>query len=239
MTALAAPLALRLEDPDSERVRRSHDEKIRELQDAAGEDIAGRWIGTREIKVSGFYTPTAGCNSVRVRMTGPGGAGGTATGAASGVAAGAGGSSGVYLEIIINGTTPIVGGAVSIAAGAPTTVMINGLTYVAEPGTNGAGMTSTASTTATWPGNMIAGSSPAIVTTWTPGAPGLAITGATALAGSGASGPLGNGGVTLQGPVVGSSAGGFGAGGAGGVSTTVTTPGGAGSPGVVIIDEYA
>lgn len=235
---LRAPLKLKLADESAERVRASHDEKIRELQLAAGKTVGGRWLGTQVITASGFYSPTAGCTSARVRMTGPGGAGGTATGAASGAAAAAGGSSGVYLELSINSTTPVIGGAVSIAAGSATTLVVNGVTHSAAPGNPGAGMTAQTGTTFSLPGGMAGGSSAANVTTWTPGSPGILIAGAAAIAGNGASGPLGSGGLAPDVPAAGGAASGYGAGGAGAVCTTSSKAGGAGSPGVVIIDEY-
>jgi len=77
--------------------------------------LTGRLIGVQRITATGTYTPTAGTNSVIVRLVGGGGGGGgvAATGASTGAAA-AGGGSGAYAEVRL--TSAFSGVTVTIGA---------------------------------------------------------------------------------------------------------------------------
>ncbi|WP_144025178.1 hypothetical protein [Burkholderia sp. HI2500] len=106
---------------------------------------AGRLLAIRSLS-NGTYTPTAGANTVLVRMQGPGGAGGgtAATGAGQSAAAGGGGA-GAYVEALfaasaLNGLTVSLGTAgagVSAAAGGAGTAATFGSAISAPGGTGG------------------------------------------------------------------------------------------------------
>jgi hypothetical protein len=70
------------------------------------------------------------------------------------------------------------------------------------------------------------------------GSNGFVIGGGTWMSGNGGSSPFGGGGLGTGGEVNGEAAKGFGAGGAGGAAQFLATPGGFGSDGTIIIDEF-
>lgn len=219
--------------------------------DPAGSPTTGYiYVGTQRFTASGTYTPTPNTRVVRVRMTGGGGGGG---GAQGGNACGGGGASGVYWEKVINPAAAITGGAVTIGAagaagstgggnggtGGDTSVVIQTVTYTAKGGLGGTGMLTPAGTFAALGGQVQAGSSAGDVVLQGTGSPSTFINGSFYYAGNGGSNPLGGGGGT--GALTTSAAGkvgtGFGAGGGGGQGAAQA--GGAGTAGVVIIEEYA
>lgn len=203
------------------------------------------------------YVPTPGTTRVEVMMAGGGGAGGGSLGQVSGVSVGGGGGAGAALDFFIDsGGVPITGGPVIIGAGGVgalgaaggaggfTTVTINGTVYSAAPG-NGGGtaasdsFTPTAATVAG--GNTLNLSSVVDVVSGECGTPGVAVSLARGQGGTGAGGEFGIGGdgTDVLGGLDGGTASGFGAGGGGSGSTTTSQTGGAGAPGIVIIDEFA
>jgi hypothetical protein len=219
-----------------------------------GSTQARVYIGQQVFTSSGTYTPTTGTKAVRVRMVGGGGGGGGAGGGASARCAGGGGSSGVYWEKWIAPGASITGGAVTIGSGGAggtsgggtggngddTSVVIQATTYTAKGGTGNTGLASSgdAYTYAVGPQtgstagyDFIAGS---------PGTAGMCQAGGTlVVAGVGGSNPFGIGGATPS-DSVGTAGVGYGAGGGGGNHNgTTDRAGGAGTAGLVIIDEYA
>jgi hypothetical protein len=227
--------------------------------DSAGAMTTGNGttrLGRQVFTASGTYTPTAGTRAVLVRMVGGGGGGGGSArfpGAAPyNTTRGAGGASGVYVEKWIINDTPLGGGEVTIGAGGaagssaggnggdggPTEVTIGGTTYIAPGGPGGAGDTN--------------GDAPVAGGVANPGFTALGVDlcvcqdGEDSGNGSGDGGgtPFGAGG---RGSYRSSSTGGrtgygYGAGGGGGFTyhtDGLAQNGGAGLPGVVIIDEFA
>lgn len=228
--------------------------------DSAGTMTTGDGVtrlGRQVFRASGTYTPTAGTRAVLLRMVGGGGGGG-GSGRYPGVSPynttkGAGGASGVYIEKWISNDTPLGGGAITIGAGGaggastggngadgqPTSAVIGGTTYLAPGGPGGGGDPNGTSVSAL--GGVA-----------NPGFTALGVdlcvcedgedTGAGS--GSGGSTPIGMGG---RGSNRSSSTGGrmgYGWGAGGGGSLTYHTDGlaqngGAGQPGIVIIDEFA
>lgn len=214
----------------------------------------GRLLKRSVFTSSGTFTALSSTTKIRAILVGGGGAGGGAQATNSGqLAVGSGGASGAYTEI--EATSGFAGGiTVTVGAGgAPAS------------GTNGGnGGQSSLGTLATAPGggggpqglvtatgfNFSQSSSPAVpgvvgTVTYSLTLGGTATAGGSALngavlSGSGAGGYLGQGGSTptVSGPGV--NATGYGAGGSGAASgsSVAARVGGAGSSGLVIIEEY-
>lgn len=210
------------------------------------------YIKRQVFTANGTYTPSTGCKAVRIKLVGGGGGGGGAGGGSTVRSAGGGGSSGAYLEHWIEPGTDITGGAVTIGAagtagastgtaggnGGDTSVVVQAVTYTAKGGTGGAGCTT--STNYTLSVNPQAGSTATDIVSGGAGTAGIANSGGAILvAGNGGSNPLGYGGVTAT-SSAGSAGTGYGAGGSGGHHAgTTDVAGGAGTAGIVIIEEYA
>lgn len=213
---------------------------------------AGAYIGRQMFAANGVYTPTPGATRARVRMVGGGGGGGGVIGAGpTMVAVSGGGASGRYLELNI-ASVPLTGGAVVVGGagagglaganggdGGDTTILINGTTYTAKGGGGGKAAPAAAASLGGG-GTVLAGSSAGDAISGSHGAFGWGTEtgGAAAFGGNGGSNPLGGGG--HGGANVDGSAGvGFGAGG-GGTSNTLAANnlGGAGTAGVVYVDEW-
>lgn len=204
------------------------------------------------------YTPTTGTNSIWVRMVGGGGGGGGAGGGVgSGSAAGGGGSSGTYGETWVTGV-PILGGAGSVTIGAGgaggaagvnghagtlTKLVVNGtLTVTVNGGRGGSAMSlNTAAVITTAASASINAGSNTDVIMGTPGGSGLLLSTTSGVSGAGGSSPLGGGGASkvVAAPSAGEDAVGFGGGGSGGTAHAGGNAGGAGSPGVIIVHEFA
>lgn len=208
----------------------------------------GVLINVQRFTSSGTYTPTAGTNSVIVEIQGGGGAGGGAPSTSTGqFSAGLGGGAGGYIKHRMtsgfSGATVTVGsggvGASGAVGGNGGSSSFSGVT--AGGGTGGgviaAGTVGNAGATA---GGTAAGGSilnvsgnPGGFTSFSqPNNIGIPSNGATSVLGSG-------GGGTFS--ATGGAAAGFGGGGGGNLNTAsqAAMAGGAGSPGIVIVWEYA
>ncbi len=210
-------------------------------------------LGRQVFTSGGTYTPTAGCNRVRLRMVGGGGGGGgVANSSAAQAAVGGGGASGAWFEKWIDPGAPIVGGAVTIGAagtagsagaggtGGDSSVVINSTTYTAKGGLGGAqGSSGTGSSVAG--GNIQGGSTAGDVNGQDAGCPGTVTSGSVAAAGQGGVSPYGGVGVAPVAQGAGVAGNGNGSGGSGGCSINAggAAAGGAGTAGLVIIEEYA
>jgi hypothetical protein len=221
----------------------------------------GGYLGRQVFEASGTYVPTPGTTKIVVRMVGAGGGGGGVANTAGNRAMGAGGASGVFLDFEVeNGGKPIAGGAVVVFAGGPgvvggngldgnnTSITINGTTYTAKGGRGADPGTPTAPTTTaqmagvTWPyGGSTSGTG--ISQAAQAGRESLMIPTGAMLGGQGGSCPLGTGGqngLIFGADSNGQDGAGYGAGGGGAsAETAVSKAGGAGAPGVVLIDEFA
>lgn len=212
--------------------------------------MTGRFLGRQIFTASGTYLPAAGTRYIRVRMTGGGGGGGGAVGGAN-AAIGAGGASGFYLELVVDGVT--VGGAVTVGGGGSgggtgggngtdggaTSIAIDSSVFTAPGGDGGDGQPVSA-LSGIAQGGSDAPISPAgvDVVMQMPGEAGVLISG-TGATGAGGSGPFGGGGFSFHGtPSDGNTGSGYGGGGSGALATAVGKSGGAGSPGLVIVEEY-
>lgn len=190
-------------------------------------------------------------NTIIARMLAGGGQGGGSP-ATTGVE-GAGGGAGSYAEwkVAVSPNTSYVcavgaGGSTSGTnatgqTGGITTLAVGGTTATCNGGVGGPVGTSIAVPVLGGAGGAISTNATLVI----PGASGFPpmCTG-TALnnaSGAGACSQLGNGGAAKVNAAntTGSAAGGYGAGGGGSVSTGTAQAGGAGSPGIIIIDEYS
>jgi hypothetical protein len=210
----------------------------------------GRFLGVQQFLVSGTYTPTPGTARAIVSALGGGGAGGGASAtAAGGVSLGGPGGSGAFGRGLYNITGTVVitigagGAGVSSAPGNPGGTTSFGAVLTAPGGPGGSFVTAIAA-------NVVA------ITTVSAALP----TGANMLAAGGGSGSAsigltsgagagGGGGASVVGPgaagqsvnSVGNPAGSLGGGGGGcvniGAGTNALT-GGAGLPGLIIVEEY-
>lgn len=260
---LTAPVIVRFDDEQMERQRRNHEARITELAKVVSDitknetsevpttTAPGRWLGRQILnKTSGAYTSTPGTHTRLVRQIGGGGGGGGALGAID--ASGGSGNSGWALEyrIIgegINGTYTIgAGGAAGTAAptaggaGGDTTFVINGKTYIAKGGTGGGGGTNI-NATAPLPA---AGSTqpPDVDYVWYgPAASGgQSATAQVVSGGGGGAAPFGGGGPPSNaGPGSGQAGFGFGSGASGAAVNGFSSPGAAGTAGIIVVDEYS
>lgn|SRR5574341_1271855 len=210
-----------------------------------GASIPGRLLRTTIYTANDTWTLQADVSYVEVEGVGGGGGGGTGTGGASQAGAGGGGAAGAYfrkkiLRVVLNATEAItigVGGP-SATAGSATSFGAHASAGGGDKGANqaaGAGLSTVdfgTGGTATGGDLNLRGSN---------GGYGLRLSGTVARAGSGANGYMGCGGaIGDQVAGAGLDAQGKGAGGAGGLAlTAVTNPGGSGSPGILIVREYA
>ena len=149
------------------------------------------------------------------------------------------------------GAAGLGGAAGSIADGqdgGDTTIVVNGHTWTAKGGKHSAGTASSAPPYLTNGGDTQSGSDEftSIAAGLSqgsgglPGAPGIALDVNNTIGGNGGSNPLGVGGLGKNGSA-GSLAGGYGGGGGGTANTagsTTSHSGGAGTGGLIIIDEY-
>lgn len=225
-------------------------------------DGTGRLINAQTFTASGTYTPTAGTKFVIAEVLGGGGGGGSnAATPSAGAAAGAGGASGAYAVCKHTPTGPVsivigAGGAggVSTAAGADgSTGGTSSYGAVSAPGGRG-GPRGVAFNTFPTGGNVATGSSGVtgsviVGTPGTGGSYGILYSDSNATGGGGANSIYGAGGIAItinsggSGTTQGADASGYGSGGGGAVSvhtaTAASSRGGNGTPGIVIIWEYA
>jgi len=225
--------------------------------------VGGVLIG-RQTLLTGTvtYTPTAGTQSIIIRMVAGGGGGGGATGATTPTASvGGGGGSGSYAEKRFAGIAGAASYTVAIGAG--------GLAGVAANGTGGTGGITTFACPSTCTGGIltvtanggiggVTGAAAATVlsslggngggvstngdvnATGSPGGYAVRFSGSTGVSGSGAPSVFGSGGKGTNVTAVGVTPVGFGGGGGGAASLGVATAdaGGAGAPGVLVIWEF-
>jgi hypothetical protein len=238
-------------------VKNAEDQVVAEIARATAAEAAirpGRLLAVSVLTTTGTFTTGANTTKLRIRGVGGGGGGGGAV-SASGAGAGGGGGAGSYVEATFDvapstGYDYTVGAAGGTAAaggpglfGGSSTFDAAGTTVTA-PGGNAAPAGSTSTSLTTTPGGAV-GSLPTNGTVNVPGSAGAAglvlnTTGPVGLGGAGASGPFGAGAAARMSAGDGVAATGYGAGG-GGCLTGASTArsGGAGSPGVWIVEEYS
>lgn len=214
----------------------------------------GRLIGTRVITATSTFNPTAGATLFRIRMIGGGGAGGGATLPSAGnVSLGAPGQCGAYAEAILTAADIGAGQVAAIGAGGVAAAGFaggNGAStslgaLVTAPGGLGGGMLNNQAAP-TINGNGTYTSAPAganvVGFKGSSGSPTIAVSATTGAAGPGGDSSFGRGGVATGINSAGVDASGYGSGGSGCLinnSYGGTGVGGAGMPGIIIIEEYA
>ena len=219
------------------------------------DSLKGRLIGVQLITSSGTYTPTLGMRNIYVKgVGGSGGTGGCAATSSTQLSISGGSASGSYAEAWLGASdigvskSVIIGGAG--AAGAPSGAGGSGGTtslgsLMICPGGGGSAFGTAFASTAFV---ISAGGQPGTISTGgnilnTAGSAGLyaiSISNGT-LSGSGANSPFGSGAVGLGIGNTGSPGSGYGAGASGSAnaSSSGARPGSAGSPGLILILEYA
>lgn len=201
------------------------------------------------ITASGTWTRPSGCRRIHYRGCAGGGSGGGASGVASQVGAASGGAAGGEFEGWLD-VTAVATIAVTIGAGgtAPTAGANNGnaggnTQFAAYATANGGtGGNAQAAGTALGVTAPVAGGTTTGADARRDGAPsagGIRLSGTVGMSGSGASGSFGSGGRGLTAAGAGVAGSGHGSGGGGALSTAaVNQTGGAGAPGVVIVEEF-
>ena len=201
------------------------------------------------------FLTTASTNTIFVRVQGGGGAGGGCTVGSATISGGAGGgAAGGYAEktfAVTPNTSYVYAIGAAGAAGATganaggnggnSTFAVGATTVTANGGNGGAGCTSAAAVV------TLGGAAPAVSTNGDvngsaePGNPGFVSAVGIAVSGKGGSSQFGGGGNSLKAQGTGNAAIGLGAGGGGGctISTTGAVAGGAGTAGVIIVQEFA
>ncbi|MFH3036164.1 hypothetical protein ABK861_00545 [Enterobacter hormaechei] len=230
-------------------------------------NTTGRLLNVRTFTASGTYTPTTGTKKIRVRIVGGGGAGGGAAASTSSVtlAAGHGGSAGTYGETGLIDASSLSSVAVTVGSAGTSSAGGNGTsggassfgTFISAPGGTGGnyGASGTATfslvpdlaQTADCSGSSVLLNVPGEggwgQMSFATGTAGGTTTTSSAKGGRGGNSVLGGGGYALTNNSVPGSGTGYGAGGAGAATTyingTSAVAGGAGSSGIVIIEEYA
>ena len=221
------------------------------LGDESG--YVGRLLNIQVFTSSGTYTPTSGTKRIKVKAVGGGGAGGGAVATSTGVSAGGGGGSGAYAEGYytsgFSGLTVTIGAAGASASGAVGgtggTTSFGAL--ISCPGGGGGQIGTASNTTIVYssqgaPGTTPTGSGLIVSGKGQPGQNGVAFgTAGIGIAGIGSPSPFGGGGTQSVNGNTGVQAISYGSGGGGTCNTPSQSAhsGGAGAPGVVIIEEYA
>lgn len=214
----------------------------------------GRLLNVQIITATGTYTPTAGTNKAVVEMVGGGGASGAVPASSSSANfASAGGGSGAYIRFLLsivpssvsvtigaagalNGGTGGSGGATSFGSyasvgggGGSTYAQASNEMLLATAGARGASITSSGVQVL----NQCLGE---------PGGTAFMMSGGNGSFNNGGSSKLGAGGLG-SGNGSGSAASGYGSGGGGSMtvvsSTGTSYPGAVGTPGIIIVWEYA
>ena len=226
-------------------------------QDANLLGVPGRLLNVQTFTSSGTYTPTAGTTSVIVEVqAGGGGGGGAGYTTSSNVSLGSGGGGGGYAKTKLTvaaatGATVTVGSGGAGGSIAPTSGTAGGNSSfgalcVTVGGAGGFGQAqATPPFTATGVvGGSVSTPTPNILSIpGNPSTPGLAVSTGSNLGGNGGSSALGSGGLGAGNNNVPGNAGrGYGGGGGAGVSQNSPSAGqagSAGSPGIVVVWEYA
>jgi hypothetical protein len=210
--------------------------------------VGGRYLRTRVFVSGTSFVVSSDASSIFCRLQAPGGGGGNAVTGATNSAAGGGGASGGYAEktfSVLPGATvtyTVPAGGASATAGSNATVVSGGVTVTAMGGPAGA-----AQTVAAPPLVSLGGAAPAVATngdvngSGAPGGAGNCEAAAIAVSGQGGSSLFGGGGTARSTQGIGNAAVGFGSGGGGAVilSGGANVAGGAGSAGILIVDEFS
>lgn len=227
------------------------------VMDAAGgikrSAYTGQFLGTTVLTSGTSFTTTAKTNTIKVRLIGGGGAGGGATSNASNISAAGGGASGGYAEKTFTVTPNTaytyqigaagaggINGANAGNQGTNTFFVVGATNVVANGGPGGAAAPAAGATT-----TRLGGARPSQSTSGDlngsgiAGGNGFSVSVTIAWSGFGADGPFGGGGPSVNTNGNGAAATNFGAGGAGALTVgAANATGGAGSQGVIVVEEF-
>jgi hypothetical protein len=215
----------------------------------------GRFLRTRRFTSGTSFVVSSDCNMIRVIVIGGGGGGGGCSSVAAAAAAAGGGGSGARADKIwavtpgatINYTIGAGGVGNSGAAGSNggnTTITGPDAVVVTAPGGLGAPLATALTTLST----KLGGDGGGVATNGdfnkggNPGAPGIIaiVSGPNGVSGNGGSGLYGDGGIGIAAVGNGVAGGGNGGGGSGGLTgASVARTGGAGSSGIIVVEEYS
>jgi len=208
----------------------------------------GRYLRTRVFTSGTSFTVTGDVSTIFCRLQAGGGGGGNCVTAVTNSAAGGGGASGGYAEktfAVAPGASVsyiIGGGGASATAGSDSTITYGGVTVTTKGGPAGA-----AQTVAAPPLVSLGGATPAISTNGdvngagSPGGNGNCEAAAIAMSGFGGKSIFGGAGLGRNSQGIGNAAISFGSGGGGAciLSGGANVAGGAGSAGVLIVQEFS
>lgn len=195
------------------------------------------------------YTKPAGVTSILVEVVGGGGGGGGSLGAGTGASGGGGGGSGGYARLYVPSSAASYTYTVGAAGTAGTAGTNNG-------GSGGTTTFSASSLQATGGGGGVGGGNAGVTAAlfFTGGVAGVGSNGTfnssgqpggyatialgQARSGNGGSSIYGGGAICPSGATAGNAGSNYGSGGSGGISTTVSSAGGLGSAGVIVVWEF-
>lgn len=220
--------------------------------------VPGRLLQTTVLVSGTTFTTGHFTNSARVRSVGGGGGGAGCTSVAADASAGGGGGAGGYCEKLIAvapdtsytyaiGTAGAGNSGAGGGSGGDTTITIGptgGTVLLTAKGGAGAVVATAVSTLSVYAGGTggVVGTNGDINASGAPGEPGIVLLVATPVVGSGngGSGPFGAGGLGLAAVGNGNAGTGNGSGGGGAATgAAAVRTGGAGTVGLIQIDEYA
>jgi hypothetical protein len=221
----------------------------------SGQPSAGRFLKrTTYTTGSGNHTTDAKASLVRLYLVGGGGGGGGTTTTTTAAAAAGGGGAGAYVEkafvvspstayayaVGAGGTAGPATGAAGGTGGNTTFGPVGGTTVTAAGGVGGTGQTAGTTAAAAAGGAGGTATNADVGVTGSAGFTGNRQSGTVGWSGDGADSTMGGGGAGKYTAGAGATATGFGAGGSGGLvlNASAAVAGGAGSAGVVIVDEY-
>lgn len=214
----------------------------------------GRFLQKQKLTSGTSFTTGASTYRIRVRGAGGGGGGGGAASAASSGACGAGGGGGGFFEIWLDvlpstAYTIAIGGAGTAGAntggtggtGGNTTITVGGTTYTASGGVGGAGQAAGTTEVGTAPGAGGAVTNGDVQSPGESGDFGWRRSGTVGWSGAGGCSVWGGGGASKVAAGAGSAGTGFGGGGGGGLvlNASGAVTGGAGTAGMLYVEEFA
>jgi hypothetical protein len=215
---------------------------------------SGRWLKTTILTAGTSFTTQMATATIGLRMVGGGGGGGSVAAAVSLSGGGGGGGAGGYLEKTVAVSpntayaytigaagTAATAGANNGGVGGDSTFVVGATTYTAKGGSGGIGGT------AANPSANLGGAGGTVSTNGDvnsggmPGQAGASYAAALAVSGNGGSGQFGSGGNGVKTTVAGAAGLGNGSGGSGScsISNGTAAAGGAGTAGLIAVDEYA
>lgn len=248
-TSLAPGESLHYEDGDGWRVC-SADGSVKQTTSGPGQFLRRTIYTTGSAATHTFLAATRAVRAIGLAC---GGGGGGCSSSASNCAVGGGGAAGGLFDVLVTGTAfstgtytvSATGGTAGAntggtgGTGADTTLVIGATTYTAKGGLGGVGQTFGTAAAAVLGGAGVVSTNANINGAGAPGGWAYRVSGTVGVSGAGGSSIYGSGGNARNTQGAGNAAIGFGAGGGGGCALSAAVTGGAGGPGLLIIEEYS